>query len=416
MPRPLSPARRSRRRFLRHATHAAAALPLSGLVLDLGCGGPPYVPADAAPDAVGLSLVRVSDFADGVAACRSVLEGVDFSWLRPGDRVLVKVASNSGNRHPAVTNPAAVTAMAGALFAQGAGEVLVGDQAGVQQVRLTRDEERFSSTREMFERNLLLDAIDRAGATPHFFEDHGFTDGYIEATHPRPHLWQRPMMIPRVVTEVDHIVSLPRLSAHVLAGYTLALKSSIGFLRDDSRHHLHHRAATFYEKFVDVNYCAEIHDRLRLVFTFAEKLLLHTGPDRGTIVDADPAIALWSANIAHHDTVGAALFTFFNDTVAGEGDNFGHGTGATAANTAFVTSVVPNDTGLPWDDDNDAPGSLLMPHNYAAGIAADRALSHAYFLEGGLPESIGVTTSGEALDAAVRDNLAAYSNGRLRLS
>ena len=42
-------------------------------------------------------------------------------------------------------------------------------------------------------------------------------------------------MIARAITEVDHLVYLPRLSSHVLTGYTHGHKIAVGWLRDDPR-------------------------------------------------------------------------------------------------------------------------------------------------------------------------------------
>lgn len=77
----------------------------------------------------------------------------------------------------------------------------------------------------------------------HFFDDQGFDTGYFQATLPAGHHWPRGMYVPSIVREVDHIVYMPRLSQHMLAGTTLAQKSAMGFLRDDSRHDMHNDAA-----------------------------------------------------------------------------------------------------------------------------------------------------------------------------
>ena len=70
----------------------------------------------------------------------------DMGWLGRGDSVFVKVACNSPRRHPAVTDPNAVKALVGFLRDRGAGTVYVGDQAGVEHVRLRRNGSRKSST------------------------------------------------------------------------------------------------------------------------------------------------------------------------------------------------------------------------------------------------------------------------------
>src|SRR6266404_701453 len=139
-------------------------------------------------------------------ALRGVVDAAtDFAWLAPGDRVLVKVASNSGSSYPATSSPAALFALARLLYARGAGTVWVGDQAGVHLVHHTRNE-RKGSTRALMRQN-----------------------GH----------WRNEVWIARAAAEADHIVYLPRVSHHTLAFATLGLKLGVGWLREDSRLELH---------------------------------------------------------------------------------------------------------------------------------------------------------------------------------
>lgn len=422
MPKPVPPKgpahapwRSGRRTFLRRAAAASALLPLSSSVT--GCAGADIrTRAFAQTEGAVLGFVPANDFDDELDAAKFALADADFSWLSPGDSVFVKVSSNSPFSHPSVTAPIAVRAMVATLFERGAGRVVVGDQAGIQFVRHRRGNERVSSSRRVFERNGLLRAIEDAGAEAHFFDEEDFEDGFFEATLAADAMWRKPMMIPRIVRDVDHLVVLPRMSAHVLSGYTMALKSAVGFLREDSRHHLHHDAADFYERYVDINYCNEIGEKMRMAYTYSPKLLLHLGPDQGSIVDADPAIAIVSTSLARHDTVGAALFQFYNRNEPVTGPALPYPLSATMANTTFVNSVVPMDTGLPWEEPDSGLGSFMTPHDFYAGIRADRALLHAYRNEGALPSSLGVRMVGREPEPAIADHLAWYSDGVLALA
>ena len=221
----------------------------------------PVTEADTLPaSAVLLSLQP----GDGENAVRKALEKLDLSWLEKGDSVLIKVASNSGNPHPATTSANGVRAMAIALKERGAGRVIVADQAGVEHVRRSQ-RGRYSTTRERFMTNG-LGALEEV-AELHFFDDGDWEAGYVEATLPEGHHWPRGMRLAAIVKDVDHIVYMPRISAHTLAGLTNAQKSAIGWLRDDSRHDLHNDAASYYEKFAEINYTSEIKSRFRLALT-----------------------------------------------------------------------------------------------------------------------------------------------------
>ena len=49
---------------------------------------------------------------------------------RQGDRVLIKIALNSGKHYPATTDPCSVHSMVKLLIEKGAGKILVADQGG----------------------------------------------------------------------------------------------------------------------------------------------------------------------------------------------------------------------------------------------------------------------------------------------
>lgn len=61
---------------------------------------------------------------------KTVEAATDFSCLSRGDRVLIKMALNSGNPYPATTDPWSVKCMVKLLKEKGAGKILVGDQSG----------------------------------------------------------------------------------------------------------------------------------------------------------------------------------------------------------------------------------------------------------------------------------------------
>jgi uncharacterized protein (DUF362 family) len=410
----------SRRAFLGRS----AALLGGGLVLDLGgCGddtpdetGPDAWPDKgvAGPDEVVLGLYPRARIPSAVDAVREACKHVDFGWLGKGESVFVKVASNSNLPHPAVTSPDAVRAMVQELRARGAGKILVGDQAGVESVRLVA-RGRFSSTQEVFADNGLGAAVAEAGAEAHFFDDQGW-DGYVEATLPAGSHWKLPLRIAKVVTEVDHIVYLPRLSSHAIAGCTHALKMAVGWLRDDSRNHLHHDAATFYEKYAEISYAKEIADRLRLTLTLADDVLLDFGPDTGTVAAADPRVVIASRSLAGHEAVSAALLVHIDElTAEGPEPHYDAGT-ANTLNQLFVTQYVQAATGLPWGPGAPADYTALVPHAFEKGLGDNAPLARAWEITGGRPAKIGVLSVAEPPSAALVAALAAHGEGSFVLA
>ncbi|MFI5309447.1 MAG: DUF362 domain-containing protein, partial [Polyangiales bacterium] len=273
---------------------------------------------------------------------------------------------------------------------------------------------RFSSTREQWgmSANGLI-AVEQ-DAEVYFFDDGDWDKDYIDATPPDDNHWPRGMHIAGIVTQVDHIIYMPRIGAHSLAGLTLGQKSAIGWLRDDSRHDMHHDAQFFYEKYTEVNYTKEIRDRFRMVVTVAEKALLHGGPDMGTIYALDPAIVVASTALPNHDSVACSLLVTLQNQVPATGGGMTY----TAGFAAFANSAFANGAGVvgtaatqagPWQ--SGSPASSYTAHPFEQGITKDRAITRGWELTGGKPSSIDVTLDGETLDPMLKSSLVTHGEG-----
>ncbi len=246
--------------------------------------------------------------------CEEVISEItDMSWLSKGDSVFVKVACNSPRPHPAVTDPEAVEAVVGFLRDHGARIVIVGDQGGVEHVRLRSDGRRRSSTQVLMRSNGLLGAVVRSGAALQCFDDRGWDDGYFKPELDFINNWHGRMWLPKILRKVDHIIYLPRLGAHVISGYTCGIKNAVGFLRDDSRLYLHQRGATFHEKVTEINHVREIREKLRFCLTMGRSAMTNYGPDYGERYDFDGFMALCSDSLVDHDSVASALLPWLDD-------------------------------------------------------------------------------------------------------
>jgi len=239
----------------------------------------------------------------GRAIREAALAATDFSWLAPGDRVLLKMMCNSPNPYPATTHPVAVTVLADMLRDRGAA-VYAGDQSGVQFVHHTRTGQR-GSTRANFRNNGLERGALSGKAELVCFEEAGY-DAYFAAEPPAGSSFTREIFLPQIVRQVDHIIYLPRVSKHVLAGSTLGLKGAVGWMREDSRHELHRDGATFLEKCADINGSREIRERLRLVLSVGTQVQTSFGPDAGNVATPEVGLVIASENIVDHDVASAA--------------------------------------------------------------------------------------------------------------
>jgi len=297
----------TRRQVLRAgAAVAATAVTGSASAISAGAAAEPITPLPVRPPArvVMVGVPHAAPFGTlGRAILEAALAATDFSWLRRGQRVLLKVVCNSPNSYPAVTHPVAVTVMTDLLRERGA-TVYVGDQSGVQFVYHTREQQR-GSTRACMRNNGLERAALAGDATVVCFEEAGY-DGYFSAAPPAGCHFKHEILLPTRVREVDHIIYLPRVSKHVIAGSTLGLKAAVGWLREDGRLELHHDAASFLEKCADINGCREIRERLRLVLSVGTQVQTSFGPDSGHVATPDVGLVIASENLIDHDLAACA--------------------------------------------------------------------------------------------------------------
>jgi uncharacterized protein (DUF362 family) len=262
--------------------------------------------ADEPTTAVTLAGVprAAGDEATMQAVRTTALAATDFSWLSRGDTVVIKPVCNSGNVYPATTDPAALRAMVALLKERGAGRVIVADMSGVEFVRFSKDN-LSGSTRQLMQRNGMLQAAEAAGAEVHAFEEQGW-DAFYEDRPVAGANWSQAVMMPNLLKQTDHIVLMPRCSRHLLAGSTLGMKAAVGWWRHDSRLEYHRDAATLAEKTAEANTVSTLLAKQRLVLSSATKVLTTFGPDRGYVAEPETGLVFASTSLTAHDMVSLA--------------------------------------------------------------------------------------------------------------
>jgi uncharacterized protein (DUF362 family) len=190
------------------------------------------------------------------------------------------------------------------LKKRGAGRVIMTEKPGVQYVYQDRSRRR-GSARTIMKKNGLHQAAQESGAEVHYPEEAGYDAYFGEPTDHRGH-WKGGLILPNILGEADHVVLLPRVSCHVLAGTSLGLKAAVGWLRDDSRLELHRNAKSFFQKIAEVNDTGTLRQKLRLVLTVATKVQTTFGPDWGFAAEPDPGLVLGSESLLAHDMVAMA--------------------------------------------------------------------------------------------------------------
>lgn len=323
-----------RRRFLKTAGFAGAGLMGMGM---LGCSGKNMQATMIATpvhsgktDLVSIqALPKGSEDQEIIQAVRRVAEAsTDFSWLSKGDAVLIKTVANSPNPYPATTSPLAIRGMVLLLLEKGAGKVMVGDKAGVMTVYHEKDDQD-GSTREVMTKIGQHAAAVESGASVHYFEEEGY-DAYSGFSTVNKSHWKGELILPNILNDVDHVVLLPRVSRHMLAGTTLGLKAAVGWLRDDSRLEMHRDAGSFFEKIAEINDTDVLRKKLRLTLSVATKVLSTKGPDEGYVAEPETGLVFASESLLAHDMTALGWlmwnrkfatpeseFSWFNDPYTG---------------------------------------------------------------------------------------------------
>jgi uncharacterized protein (DUF362 family) len=397
----------TRRRFAAVAAGAMASLVLppgrparAASSIEVG-GAPLRYAGDATVPVVLVGVPRGrGDDAVERAVRRAALAATDFSWLSRGDTVLIKPVCNSGNDYPATTDPAALRAMIRLLARRGAARVVVADMSGVQFLRFSKDH-LSGSTRELMRRNGMLRSIEAAGGEMLGFEEAGW-DGFFEERPRVAASWRRPILLPKIVAEVDHVVLMPRCARHVLAGSTLGLKAAVGWWRHDSRLEYHHDAATFSQKTAESNTVPSLLGKQRLVLTSATKVLTTFGPDDGHVVEPQTGLIIASPSVVAHDMVSLAWLLQTRSTVPGD----------------LKDGVMddPNQSGLFVDFANRVVNHFLgglgaaltaesLPRYDLERVWDDRVLRHAGVAFGGVPR-VALVDPERSVPRAIRDAIA----------
>jgi hypothetical protein len=254
-----------------------------------------------------------------------ILKATDnLSWLSAGETVLLKPALNSPDPYPSTTHPLAIRVTAELLAERGA-KVVIGDQSGIEHVLHPPGGVIRGSTIENYAKSGMGDRNDSRFVS---FEDGGWNEGFSHHHSACTASWRDGFYITSWVKKANHIISLPRVSTHSMAGVTLGLKSMVGMLREDSRMEFHANGplnrfiirsakgstltssddgtGTFFEKIVEIS--DAIREKLRLTLFFATEVQATFGPDRygirmgpiglgrSYIVRPDPGLVFGSAD------------------------------------------------------------------------------------------------------------------------
>jgi uncharacterized protein (DUF362 family) len=315
---------------------------------------------------------------------KMVEASTDFKWLSRGDRVLLKLAMNSGIASPRTTDPWLLHSMIQLLNEKGA-KVIVGDSSGCGHVRWTATEKKGSS-RELCEKLGLLKIINEDGASAVFFEESGY-DSFLEAAPAGSHHWKTPIRIAAAVKQADHIIYLPRISAHSLADFTGGMKIGVGFLREDSRLAFHKGAGDFCYMYEEINQIPEISSRLRLTVSSGRSVTSLLGPDLGPVVTPDYGLILSSTDLLAHDLLAYSWLKWNREYMTSAEDHMKEGV-LTRARAERNKGFLKNMWKLPENDV--VPDLTYFQPGVNGGIYDHPAIVNFMKRKGGQPDKLNL--------------------------
>src|SRR4030042_4250263 len=113
-----------------------------------------------------------------------------------------------------------------------------------------------------------------------------FDDGPWVEVHPEAAKhWEHGFRIPRLIQEVDHIISLPVVKTHRIATFTMSLKNFVGIIHPTARtgylHRQQHYGPTFGRLIAEINLAATP----SFIVADGTRAFISGGPARGEMVE-----------------------------------------------------------------------------------------------------------------------------------
>lgn len=252
-------------------------------------------------------------------------------WLKKGDRVLLKPALNSPDPYPATTHPLAIKVIKDLLEKRGA-NVIIGDQSGIANVLQNKNKIIYGSSADNFVKSGMGKLSDEFTA----FEKGNWEKDFIKFKSDQTKSWNDGFYVTKWVDRVDHIVNLPRISAHVMAGITLGFKNWVGILRQDSRVEFHadgplskailfraklnhlksdfQNINRFVEKIVEISLAVKSKLRITLFVGTKAQVTIgpdsHVGPVKSKVIEPKTGLIIASTNPVAAEVVALSYLTY----------------------------------------------------------------------------------------------------------
>jgi len=239
----------------------------------------------AKTSAVLVGIARGDSIADSVRRAINLAGGLDF--IKSGESVLIKPNVNSDDPHPGTTNPEVVFEVVNMVREKGAKRIIVADRSNP-----------WWDTLKAMKKVGIYEAAVKGGAEVVVF---GKGD-YVKVNPENSYHWPNGFRIPKLVKQVDHIISLPVAKTHIIADFTMGIKNWVGLIPPSDRKYLHLKKEDYFASML-----SEIHLARKPSFLVmdATKVFVSGGPSHGDI--ARPGLVMATSDLVANDVTGLAL-------------------------------------------------------------------------------------------------------------
>jgi len=211
-------------------------------------------------------------------------------FIKKGSTVLIKPNLNTGDPHPASTNPEVIYEIINLVKKHNPYRILVGDRSGF-----------WLNTIDCMKKSKIYAAAESAGAEVYPFDD----EEWIQVKPKEAKNWPGGYRVPKILIDADYVISVPVLKTHSIANFSIAIKNWVGILYSKDRiaglHPFNRDKEVFGSKL------AELHlSRMpSFIVTDCTRAFTDGGPTTGTAVDVNMIYA--TSDIIANDVLGLAI-------------------------------------------------------------------------------------------------------------
>ena len=212
----------SRRDFVKTTAMVGAAYALGA-----GCGGeePAEQPDETTETTQGLvTLVRADTPEAAVARGIELIGGLSF--IEAGQTVMLKPNFTGPIPPPDTTSPGVLEELIRQCWTAGAGEVIVAERTWA-----SMDTEMVFDLMRYNDGTTIRQRIEELDATFRPLDD----EPWIEVSPEGAVDFDDPILIPQILSEVDHFINVPALKTHQIAVFTMTMKNLFGLVHPDTR-------------------------------------------------------------------------------------------------------------------------------------------------------------------------------------